>query len=116
MGRLALSLACGAYDRVRPILDGTVGVEGVALTPLRVMPASELFWRLMRHEEFDVAEMSLSNYVMERSRGDDRFQAIPVFPHRAFRQSSLWVRSDAGGSIHRNELRGCEAPASPSIR
>jgi 4,5-dihydroxyphthalate decarboxylase len=96
MGRLSLSLACGAYDRVRPILEGIVPVEGVDLIPLKVMPASELFWRLIRHEEFDIAEMSLSNYVMERSRGIDRFMAIPVFPHRAFRHSSLWVRSDAG--------------------
>ena len=96
MSRLRLSLACGPYDRVRPLLQGLVAVDGVDLTTLEVSPASELFWRVLRHEEFDIAELSLSNYIMESARGIDRFVAIPVFPHRAFRHSSIWVREDSG--------------------
>jgi 4,5-dihydroxyphthalate decarboxylase len=101
MKGLRLSFASGAYDRVRPLLEGTVGVEGVDLVPVRVSPASELFWRMLRHEEFDVSELSLSNYIMEVARGLDRFVAIPVFPHRAFRQSALWVRADS--PVHQPE-------------
>jgi 4,5-dihydroxyphthalate decarboxylase len=95
MGPLVVSLACGDYDRVRPILDGRVGVEGADVVPVTVMPASELFWRMLRHEEFDVGELSLSNHIMAVSRGDDRFVGIPVFPHRSFRHSALWVRADS---------------------
>lgn len=95
MARPSLSFAAGDYDRIRPILEGQVRVEGVDLAPVKVMPAAELFWRMLRHEEFDVAELSLSNYIMEMAHGKSRFIAIPVFPHRTFRQSSLWVRSDS---------------------
>ncbi|MCZ7536222.1 MAG: hypothetical protein M5T61_10020 [Acidimicrobiia bacterium] len=35
------------------------------MTTLEVSPASELFWRMLRHEEFDIAELSMSNYIME---------------------------------------------------
>jgi 4,5-dihydroxyphthalate decarboxylase len=95
MSRLRLSFACAPYDFVRPILDGDVRVEGVDLTGVRVAPAAELFWRQLRHEEFDIAELSLSNYLMETARGVDRFIAIPVFPHREFRHSALWTRTDS---------------------
>lgn len=95
MSGLRLSLACGPYDRVRPLLEGRVAVAGVDLTPVEVSPASELFWRMLRHEEFDVAELSLSNFIMEQARGIDRFVGIPVFPHRAFRHSAIWVREDS---------------------
>jgi len=95
VSRLRLSLACGPYDRVRPLLQGLVAVDGVDLTTLEVSPASELFWRMLRHEEFDIAELSMSNYIMEIARGVDRFVAIPVFPHRSFRHSSIWVREDS---------------------
>jgi 4,5-dihydroxyphthalate decarboxylase len=90
-----LSLACGPYDRVRPLLEGLVTIDGVDLTTLEVSPASELFWRMLRHEEFDVAELSMSNYIMEIARDIDRFVAIPVFPHRSFRHSSIWVLEDS---------------------
>jgi 4,5-dihydroxyphthalate decarboxylase len=56
---------------------------------------------MLRHEEFDVSELSLSNYLMEVARGPCRFVGIPVFPHRAFRHSSIWVRADS--SIERAE-------------
>ena len=95
MSRLPLSLGCGAYDIVRPLLDGDVTVEGVSLTAVTVMPPAELFWRQLRHEEFDVAEISLLNYLMEVGRDDDRFVAIPVFPYRAFRHSAIWVREES---------------------
>jgi 4,5-dihydroxyphthalate decarboxylase len=39
--------------------------------------------------------MSLSSYLLRRSRGDDRVLAIPVYTSREFRHSCLWVRADA---------------------
>ena len=92
---LRLSLACGDYDRHRALWDGSVRPEGIDLVVSRHSP-EEIFWRQARHADFDVAEMSLAAYLIERSRGDDRFIALPVFPSRAFRHNSLFVNIEAG--------------------
>jgi hypothetical protein len=44
MSQLALSLACGDYDRTRPLLDAHVNAEGIDFTPV-VLPPPEMFWR-----------------------------------------------------------------------
>jgi len=91
---VALSLACGPYDRTLPILDGRVRIEGVELTPL-MLSAEETFFRMVTHREFDVSEMSFSSYLLTRERGAP-FVAIPVFPSKSFRHSGIYVRADAG--------------------
>jgi 4,5-dihydroxyphthalate decarboxylase len=69
------------------------------------MPVEETFFRMLRHQEFDVAEMSLSSYVMSLFRPDPPFIAIPVFPSRAFRHSSIFVNA-ASGIGEPGDLRG----------
>jgi 4,5-dihydroxyphthalate decarboxylase len=101
MRQLALDLACGDYDRVRALRDGTVRPEGIDLTVIPFERPEEVFWRMLMHQEFDVAEMSLGSYVAGRARGDFPFVAIPVFPSREFRHSAIYVHVDAG--IHRPE-------------
>lgn len=96
MARVALTLACGAYDRTTPLGDGRVQPDGIDLTVLYLQP-EECFFRMVRHGEFDVAEMSLSTYVMLTARGDDRFVAIPVPLSRSFRHNALYVRD--GGPV-----------------
>ncbi len=99
MARLALTLACGDYDRTRALADGRVTVEGADLRVLTLGP-EEIFFRMVRFEEFDVAELSLSTYVLTAQR-DAPFVAIPVFPSRAFRHSGIYIHSEAGiGSPH----------------
>jgi 4,5-dihydroxyphthalate decarboxylase len=78
-----------------PLIVGDVRPAGIDLTFLRMYP-EEVFWRMTRHAEFDAAEMSLSSYLLRRSRGDDAVLAIPVYTSREFRHSCIWVRSDAG--------------------
>ena len=90
MARLGLSLACWNYDRVRALVDGRVKVEGVDLTMLS-LPVEETFFRMLRHREFDAAEMSLSSYCVSLMRDDPAFIAIPVFPSRFFRHSCIFV-------------------------
>ncbi|APA84766.1 ABC transporter substrate-binding protein [Paraburkholderia sprentiae WSM5005] len=93
MSKLKLTLGCWDYDRTRPLMDGTVAIEGVDLNYLN-MPVEETFFRMLRHREFDVAEMSLSSYTV--SLGKDRpFVAIPVFPSRYFRHSCIYVNANA---------------------
>jgi 4,5-dihydroxyphthalate decarboxylase len=92
---LRVTLACGATDRTQPLIVGDVRPAGIDLTFLRMYP-EEVFWRMTRHAEFDAAEMSLSSYLLRRSRGDDAVLAIPVYTSREFRHSCIWVRADAG--------------------
>ena len=99
-----LTLACGASDRTWPLMLGDVKPSGVELTFLPMYP-EEVFWRMTRHAEFDAAEMSMSSYILRRSRGDESVIAIPVFTSREFRHSCIWVRRDAGISSPQ-DLRG----------
>ncbi len=60
------------------------------------MPVEETFFRMLRYREFDVAEMSLSSYTVSLFREPRQFIAIPVFPSRFFRHSSIYVNANAG--------------------
>jgi 4,5-dihydroxyphthalate decarboxylase len=95
MSKTKLSLACWDYDRTRALQDGRVQVEGVDLTylPLRV---EETFWRMLRYQEFDAAEISLGSYLMAREKGFPKLIAIPVFPSRAFRHSCIYINTGSG--------------------
>ena len=95
MSALRLSLACWDYDRTRALADGSVRPDGIELTYLP-LPVEETFFRMMRHREFDCAEMSLSSYVASLGAEDPPFIAIPVFPSRCFRHSCIFVSAKSG--------------------
>src|SRR5215472_10135259 len=93
--RLKLSFACWNYDRTRALADGRVRPDGIELNYLD-LPVEETFFRMLRHREFDIAEMSLSSYVVSLFHKPQPFIAIPVFPSRFFRHSSIYVNAAAG--------------------
>ncbi|WP_395103968.1 ABC transporter substrate-binding protein [Actinomadura sp. SCN-SB] len=104
---LRLTFACGDYDRTRALSEGTIRPDGIELTYLR-LPVEETFFRMMRHQEFEVAELSLSSYVLSLDRGGpdgSPFVALPVFPSRMFRHGSLYCHADAGIAAP-EDLRG----------
>jgi 4,5-dihydroxyphthalate decarboxylase len=104
MAALRLTLACWDYDRTRALRDGSVRPDGIALgfLPLEV---EETFFRMARHREFDVSEMSLSSYVLTLDRERPPFIAIPAFPSRFFRHACIFVSAKSG--IRRpEELKG----------
>ena len=94
MTPLPLTLAISEYDHVRDLVSGRVKPEGIALTALS-LPIEEIFYRFTLHREWDVSEMAMGKYVSLRSQGDTSLTALPVFPSRVFRHSSIYVRSDA---------------------
>jgi 4,5-dihydroxyphthalate decarboxylase len=51
---------------------------------------------MLRYREFDIAEMSLSSYVMSLFKPDPPFVAIPVFPSRSFRHSCVYINVNSG--------------------
>lgn len=93
MSNLKLSFAIGDYDRNRPLIDGAVQVDGVDPVVMKLYP-EEIFFRAMRHEAFDVCELSLSSYVLRMARGDCPYVGIPAFVSRAFRHTSIIARTD----------------------
>jgi len=95
MSRLALSLACWNYDRTRALMDGTIRPDGIDLNYLN-LPVEETFFRMLRNREFDVAEMSLSSYTVSMFREPRPFVAIPIFPSRMFRHSSIYINTGSG--------------------
>ena len=95
MRRLPLTLACGDYDRTRALWEGTVEPDGIDLTYLR-LPVEETFFRMLRHREFDVAEMSLSTYAATLGGDDPPFVALPIYTSRMFRHGGIFVNADAG--------------------
>ncbi|HXV81596.1 MAG TPA: ABC transporter substrate-binding protein [Candidatus Binatia bacterium] len=101
MAKPKLTLALSHYDRHVPFFDGSVEAEGVVLNVLivgqsdRQRDGEDRHERMLQKEEFDVAELSLSSYLMAKSRGMP-FTAIPVFPRRLFSLSQMWVNVDSG--------------------
>jgi 4,5-dihydroxyphthalate decarboxylase len=92
--RLPLSVACWDYDRTRAVADGRVMPQGIDLTYLD-LPPEETFFRMLRWSEFDVAEMSLSSYVLSLFADEPPFVALPVFPSRVFRHGSIYLSPDS---------------------
>jgi hypothetical protein len=102
--RLRLTLACGDYDRTRALEEGTVRPDGIELIYLR-LPVEETFFRMMRHREFEVAEMSLSSYALSLQEDPAPFIALPIFTSRIFRHGSIYINTSAGITAA-GDLRG----------
>jgi 4,5-dihydroxyphthalate decarboxylase len=104
MSKLRLSFACGPYDRTQALRDGTIQPDGIELNYLTLQPA-EIFWRMLQYKEFDVSEMSLSNYTTLVAGGNSPFIAIPVFPSRVFRHGYFFINTGKG-IVHPSDLAG----------
>jgi 4,5-dihydroxyphthalate decarboxylase len=94
MANLKLSLAITSNPRTRPVIDGRVKPDGIDFATT-VLGAGEIFWRQLSFAEFDVSEMSMSELMMIRARGDERFVGLPVFTTRRFYHTGILVRRDA---------------------
>ncbi|MDQ0304979.1 4,5-dihydroxyphthalate decarboxylase [Ancylobacter polymorphus] len=95
MADLRLTMSCWDYDRTRALMDGSVKPDGIELTCLS-LSVEETFFRMLRYREFDVSEMSLSSYTVSLFKEERPFIAIPFFPSRFFRHSSIYVNADSG--------------------
>lgn len=95
MANLKLTIGCWDYDRVQALSDGRVRPNGIDVTFLNMI-VEETFFRMLRHREFDVSELSMSSYVVSLFKPERPFIAIPVFPSRFFRHSCIYVNAGAG--------------------
>ena len=83
MAPVPLTIVTDDYDRVQGVKTGAVPVAGCEVNYFH-LPPSSAFPRLMRNHEFQVCEMSLSTYMLSRSRYDLPYRAIPVILSRVF--------------------------------
>jgi 4,5-dihydroxyphthalate decarboxylase len=94
-----LSIALERYDRHVPFFMGLMSLPPpLAFEPLEVgmvppqrRDGSDRHGRMLRQREFDIAETSLSSYLIAKARGSD-LTAVPVFPRRLFSASNIFVR------------------------
>ena len=93
--KIHLTLATGDYESVRALKEGTVRPDGIELTVLTDMTSDVRHWRMIRNREFDIAELSMSNYLTAKYIGLP-FVAIPVFLHRRFRHGFIFVNTSKG--------------------
>src|SRR5262245_35491811 len=93
MAKLNLSVAVRDYDRTRPLTDGTVQIDGVDPVFMALDP-EEIFFRAFRHAEFDICELSMSSFTVKTAQGNNPYVGIPAFVSRAFRHTSIYVRTD----------------------
>jgi 4,5-dihydroxyphthalate decarboxylase len=93
MAKLTLSVAVGDYDRTRPLIDGTVRIDGVEPVVMTLTP-EEIFFRAFRDGAFDICELSLSSFSVKTAAGDCGYVGVPAFVSRAFRHTSIYVRKD----------------------
>ena len=96
MANLALTMACGPYDRSEALRTGNVRPEGIDLTYLPIQSPPEIFARMITKQSFDLSEMSCSMYITLRTRGGFPFLALPIFPSRLFRHGFIFVNTDSG--------------------
>src|SRR5918999_954589 len=90
--KIHLTLAVGDYESIRALKEGLIKPDGIELTVLTDMISDVRHWRMLRNHEFDVAELSMSNYLMARYAGLP-FVAIPVFLHRRFRHGFIFINT-----------------------
>ena len=95
MAAVPLSMAVGAYDHLRDLVNGRVRPEGIELTAME-LSVEEIFFRTFSFQEWDIAEFSMAKYVSMLCSGTAPFRAIPVFPSRVFRQSAFYVATASG--------------------
>jgi 4,5-dihydroxyphthalate decarboxylase len=96
MARLHLTFAACRYDRLEAIREGNVAVEGVDLTCLTLKSGRDVFDRMVGGQEFDVAELSASEFISLTGTGHCPFVALPVFPSRVFRHGYIFINTRAG--------------------
>ena len=87
---LILTLAVGASDLNRGLLDGSVAIPA-AVTRCLSFSSPERHWRMFRRREFDIAEVSFGAFLSIQEHTPGEFVAIPAFPHRRFRHSYIFV-------------------------
>jgi 4,5-dihydroxyphthalate decarboxylase len=90
MRKIRLTLACGDYEIMRGLKDGSVEPDGI---DLHVLTGDRTrTFKSHRRDECDLAEFNVVGYLADREK-DPSITALPVFPHRRFRHGFIFCRT-----------------------
>lgn len=92
MNRPNITLAIKNYDRHIALLSKRINPDEINLLPIEVKSEDRFHERMLLERPWDVSELSLSSYLMAKSKGLP-LTGIPVFPRRLFTHSQLYVNS-----------------------
>jgi 4,5-dihydroxyphthalate decarboxylase len=104
---LHLKIGLTRNPRFEPLIDGTVQ-SAKFHAEITVTTPPELFYRNLKNDEFDIFEMSLSEFLIARERakaGRWLWSALPIFPAKAFVWLGLYINT-AAGIRNLSDLRG----------
>ena len=104
---LNLKVGLTKNPRFEPLIDGSVKSDKLNLN-IHVTTPPELFFKNLKNDEFDVFEMSLSEYLITREQAKSnrwQWQALPIFPAKAFVWMTLFVNT-AAGILELADLKG----------
>jgi len=106
-GMIKLTVGFSRNPRIEPLIDCTVRPKNIDLEFVLV-PPTELFYRNLKYDEFDVFEMSISEFLITKERRESskwKWSGLPVFLSKAFMFLNLYVKTDAG-LVHLGDLKG----------
>src|ERR1700751_2065457 len=95
MPKVAVTFACGLYDRMSALYTGEVKPEGIDLNFLIIDEPRQIFDRMGKNLEFDACEMSSTEVFSRLAAGRNEMVALPVFPSRVFRHGFITVNRKA---------------------
>lgn len=104
---LKMTVAFSGNPRVQPLVDGRVKPENIDLEVVTV-EGGMLFFRNLQYDEFDVSEMSISETLLAKERGDGSrwdWSALPVFLSRGYFCLGVLVNTTSGIE-HLGDLKG----------
>jgi len=94
---LPITVAGYTYDRVQPLIDGRVPVEGCSLTFEKDKIGGLNTHVMGGPQTRDVTEIGLHPYMLGfANEGVRGYSLLPIFPLRTFRHKSIFIRTDRG--------------------
>ena len=96
MTSIELDIGFHNYEHVHPLIDGTVPIQGVTPRFHTATIVSDIFERMIRGNEFGVAELGLTFYLRTLDLDEPPFIALPIFLARQFRHSAIFVNRSSG--------------------
>jgi len=104
---LKMTVAFSGNLRVQPLVDGSVKPENIDLEVVTV-EGGMLFFRNLQYDEFDASEMSISETLLAKERGNGSrwdWSALPVFLSRGHFCLGVLVNTSSGIE-HLGDLKG----------
>jgi 4,5-dihydroxyphthalate decarboxylase len=92
---VTLTIATGSHRHVAALKDGSVSIPGVELRPIEVPVQVDMFRRMARDLEFDIAELSLVSYLCAKEYGIP-LSGLPVCLRTAFHHADFLSNVNAG--------------------